>query len=150
GCPRHRSPSWILSLAGRLLRTLVPTPVYLPTGSPNGQPMGAGPLAPRVRAETARRMLGPDVDRRSAATGGRPGGSRGAIRAGGPPHAPRDVFGRLPAHPKCPRRRGSGPGDLPSRLPRLPPVPAGHEPEGLAVPHPHQHVHQFLQEEAAP
>ncbi len=51
--------------------------------------------------------------------------------------------------PQPGRRRGPPPGDLRPRLLRLPPVPGRHEPQGVALPDPHQHLHQRLPQEAA-
>ena len=48
------------------------------------------------------------------------------------------------------RRRGPGAGDLPEGVRRLPPVRGGHQPQGLAVPDPHEHVHQLVPAAAAP
>ena len=47
------------------------------------------------------------------------------------------------------RRRGPRPGDVRQGLRRLPPVPGRHQPQGLALPDPDQHVHQHLPQEAA-
>ncbi len=47
------------------------------------------------------------------------------------------------------RRRGPGAGDVPEGVRRLPPVRRGHQPQGLAVPHPHQHLHQLVPAAAA-
>ena len=58
---------------------------------------------------------------------------------------------RRPAHDAQPlRRRGPRAGDLPEGLPGLRGLPGGHEPQGLAVPHPHQHLHQLLPVQEAP
>ena len=84
----------------------------------------------------------------------------GTLNADGRPGAlrrPRDalhgraVLGRA-AHDAQPlRRRGPRPGDLPPRVPRVRRLPGGHEPQGLALQDPHQHVHQHLPgEEASP
>jgi RNA polymerase sigma-70 factor (ECF subfamily) len=46
-------------------------------------------------------------------------------------------------------RRGPRPGDLCQGLRSVPPIPPGDEPQGVDVPHPHQHLHQLLPQEAA-
>src|SRR5699024_3955887 len=48
------------------------------------------------------------------------------------------------------RRRGPRPGGLCEGLCRFPPVQAGHEPQGVAVPDSDEHLHQQLSQEAAP
>src|SRR5680860_1393495 len=51
--------------------------------------------------------------------------------------------------PQPPRRRGSRPGDLRKGVRCIPSVQAGHQPQGMVVPHPDQHLHQLLPQEAA-
>ena len=46
-------------------------------------------------------------------------------------------------------RRGPPPGDLRPRVLGLPPVPGRHQPQGVALPDPDQHLHQRLPQEAA-
>ena len=46
-------------------------------------------------------------------------------------------------------RRGPGAGDVRQGVRLVPSVPAGHEPEGMAVPDPDQHLHQHLPQAAA-
>ena len=73
-----------------------------------------------------------------------------ALRARGDAAA-RPALQRRPAHDAQPeRRRGPRPGDVRQGVRRLPPVQAGHQPQGVDVPHPHQHLHQQLPQEAAP
>ena len=49
------------------------------------------------------------------------------------------------------RRGGPRAGDVPPRVPRVRWLPGGHEPQGLALQDPHQHVHQLVPvEEASP
>ena len=80
-----------------------------------------------------------ETDRRAA----------GALRARGDAAA-RPALLRRAAHDAQPgRRRGPRPGDLRQGVRRVPPVPAGHQPQGVDVPHPHQHLHQHLPQEAA-
>ena len=52
------------------------------------------------------------------------------------------LLGRAAHDPQPGRRRGPRAGDLPAGLPRLRRLRGGHEPQGLALPDPHQHVHQ--------
>ena len=52
--------------------------------------------------------------------------------------------------PQPGRRRGPGPGDVREGVLVVPPVPAGHQPQGVALPDPDQHLHQQLPQEAAP
>ena len=52
--------------------------------------------------------------------------------------------------PQPGRRRGPRAGDLREGLRVVPPVPARHQPQGLALPDPDQHLHQQLPQEAAP
>src|SRR6266566_4699119 len=47
------------------------------------------------------------------------------------------------------RRGGPGAGDLPARVPRLRRVPGRNQPQGVALPHPDEQLHQHLPEEAA-
>ena len=51
--------------------------------------------------------------------------------------------------PQPRRRRGPGAGDLREGVLLVPPVPAGHQPQGVALPDPHEHLHQHLPQEAA-
>ena len=77
---------------------------------------------------------------------GRPGAvrrARDALHVGA-------LLGRA-AHDAQPvRRRGPRAGDVPARLPRLRRVQGGHEPQGLALQDPHEHVHQLVPGEEAP
>ena len=52
------------------------------------------------------------------------------------------VLGRAAHDPEPGRRRGPRAGDLPQGVPRVRRLPGGHQPQGLALPDPHQHVHQ--------
>ena len=69
---------------------------------------------------------------------GRPGAVR---RAGDGAHVV--ALHRRPAHdPQPGRRRGPRAGDVPQGLPGVRRLPGGHQPQGLALPDPHQHLHQ--------
>src|SRR5438132_14037531 len=57
--------------------------------------------------------------------------------------------GGAPAHPEPCRRGRSGAGDVPAGVPRLRWVPGRNQPQGVALPHPDQQLHQHLPEEAA-
>ena len=77
---------------------------------------------------------------------GRPGRvrrARDAVHVGA-------VLGRAAHDPQPVRRRGSRAGDVPPRLPRVRRVQGGHEPQGLALQDPHQHLHQLVPGEEAP
>ncbi|CAA9276895.1 MAG: RNA polymerase ECF-type sigma factor, partial [uncultured Acidimicrobiales bacterium] len=71
------------------------------------------------------------------------GGPGNLRRAGDGAHAVA-VRGRHADDAEQGRRRGSRAGDLPQGLPRLWRVPGGHQPAGLALPDPDQHLHQHL------
>jgi hypothetical protein len=64
------------------------------------------------------------------------------VRSASPPHG--HVFLRAAADPQSHRRDGSAPGNRAPGVSGIPSVPGGNEPEGLAVPDPHEHVHQQL------
>ena len=97
----------------------------------------------------------------SYADSGRRGAHRGLAASVGRRGRPRDVRRpgdavRAPAvlrgaadDPQPGRRRGPRAGHVPAGLPRLRRVHRGHQPAGLAVPHPHQHLHQHLPGQAA-
>ena len=74
---------------------------------------------------------------------------RRALRgAGAAVHRP--AVRRGPAHDEEPRRRARPrAGDVRQGVRRIRAVHAGHEPQGVAVPHPHEHLHQQLPQEAA-
>src|SRR5207302_10431988 len=57
--------------------------------------------------------------------------------------------GGAPADAESRRRGGSGAGDLPACVPRLRRVPGRNQPQGVALPHLDQQLHQHLPEEAA-
>ena len=60
------------------------------------------------------------------------------------------VLGGAAHDPQPRRRRGPRPGDLPQGLPGVRQLPGGHQPQGVALPDPHQHLHQLLPVEEAP
>ncbi len=89
--------------------------------------------------------------RREERRGGRDGRSPACAVRARRPALPRPALRRGDADdPQSERRRGSRPGDLREGVRRVPPVHRGHQPQGLAVPHPDEHVHQQLPQEAAP
>ena len=102
-----------------------------------------------------RRRADPGRNRRRGRAAARPG-RRDPRAAGRPLRAGRDAAAR-PAlrrraadDPQPGRRRGPGAGDLPQGLRRVRHVPGRHQPQGLAVPDPDQHLHQRLPQAAAP
>ena len=109
------------------------------------------PFAPHARATTLGSDGYDDPLTDAAGTRGRPGLVRsGWCRARGTLHGRSDApheptLRRGTRHDPQPRRRGgSGSGDLPQGLPEVPPVPARHQHQGLALPDPHQHLHHQL------
>src|SRR5437879_11509706 len=57
--------------------------------------------------------------------------------------------GGAPDDPEPCRRGRPGAGDLPAGVPRLRRVPGRNQPQGVALPHPDEQLHQHLPEEAA-
>ena len=111
---------------------------------PSSGPVGA---TDPVVAEPARRVREVRVSAEDLA--GDPRGTPGPVRARRAA-VPRPALRRGPAHDAQPgRRRGPRAGDLRQGVRRVPPVHRGHQPQGLALPHPHEHVHQHLPQEAA-
>jgi RNA polymerase sigma factor (sigma-70 family) len=84
----------------------------------------------------------PQRDRRAAARDRR--AAPGTVRARRPTVPGPALRGRPADDAKPGRRRGSGPGDLPEGVRRVPPVRRGHQPQGLALPDLDQHLHQLV------
>ena len=124
-------------------RTLVPS-----AGRPGRVPRDPAREERGARTELAERA--PGRHRRDRRPGARD--RRGACR---PLRARRDAAARpalrrRPADDAQPgRRRGPRAGDLPQGVRRVRHVPRGHQPQGLALPDPHQHLHQRLPPQAA-
>ncbi|CAA9350103.1 MAG: RNA polymerase ECF-type sigma factor, partial [uncultured Nocardioidaceae bacterium] len=111
-----------------------------------------GPVPGRAGTVGAPGRLADDADRPQPARERRRGVPRGAHPALRARRAalPRPAVRRGDADdPQPAGRRGPGAGDVREGLRRVPPVQRGHQPQGVAVPHPHQHVHQHLPQEAA-
>ena len=103
-----------------------------PPASSTDGPTPAGLVEPTV-----------DLDDRDA------DGARRALRARrAAVHRPA-VRGGAADDPQPGRRRGRRAGDLREGVLVLPPVHAGHQPQGVAVPDPDEHLHQHLPQEAA-
>ena len=81
-------------------------------------------------------------DRRSGARDRR--GARRPLRARRDAAARPALRGRAADDAQPGRRRGPGAGDVPQGVRRVRHLPGGHQPQGLAVPDPHQHLHQRL------
>ena len=71
------------------------------------------------------------------------------FRARGDASARPAVLGSAAHHAQPGRCRGPRPGDLRQGVRGVPPVPPGHQLQGVDVPHPHQHLHQHVPQEAA-
>ena len=103
----------------------------------------------RSAPTTSRSTASSKASKRTSAVGaarGRPGDVR---RPGDGAHE-LALLRRPPHDPQPGRRRGSRAGDLPQGLPGLRRLRGGHQPQGLALPHPHQHLHQLVPGQAAP
>ena len=101
----------------------------------------------RVRGRSAR-----VVDERAVAAGwvAWPHGRSGPVRRARDALHVRAVLGGA-AHDAQPvRRRGPRAGDVPARLPRVRWVQGRHQPQGLALQDPHQHLHQLVPGQEAP
>ena len=119
-------------------------------GSASASTSGRASTSPVPRARADRRVARGGMNRLRprwvAWPHGRPGGVR---RTRDAVHV-RAVLGSA-AHDAQPvRRRGPRAGDLPARLPRVRRVQGGHQPQGLALQDPHEHLHQLLPGEEAP
>ena len=73
-----------------------------------------------------------------------------ALRAGRPAAVAEPLRGGAPDDPQPHRRRGSGPGHVSPRVPWVLRVQGGHQPQGVALPDPHEQLHQHVPQEAAP
>jgi hypothetical protein len=101
--------------------------------------LAASCQCPLVRQDSERGGAGRDDD--ASRTGYR---VPRALRARGAPADQAAIPDSAGHDPQPVRRRGPGPGDPGEGLRGVQPVPARHQPAGLAVPHPGDHVHQQL------